>query len=223
MLIAWPHSSTGTAYWTIPTHRGRGKRNSGASRDPDDQDAQFKIAFYEALDDPEVASKLARIISKANRDLVEHISSLRQEVRSLRSSLQERDATIVELRREVKLLHDDLNALEQHGRCHSPCISGISMREEDTIAAVDKLTNKVPEIAPPLSTKDINVSHRLQKPRNDRADEPAPRILHFVSGFDRDRVIREGKSSKDVNTDETTKVYINEDLTTRRAKIFSMA
>ena len=202
--------------------RGRGKRNSGASRDWDDQDAQFKLAFYEALDDPEVASKLARIISKANKDLVEHISTLRQEVRSLRSSLQERDATITELRSEVQLLHDDLDALEQHGRRHSLRISGISMTEEDTTAAVVKLANEVLEIAPPLSTKDISVSHRLRKPRNARADEPAPIIVRFVSRADRDRVIRERKKLKDMNTD-TSKVYINEDLTTRRAKIFSMA
>ena len=166
VLIPWPHSSTGTVYWTIP--RGRGKRKSGASRDRDDQDAQFKLAFYEALDDPEVASKLARIISKANKDLVEHISTLRQEVRSLRSSLQELDATNTELRSEVQLLHDDLDALEQHGRRHSLRISGISMTEEDITAAVVKLANEVLEIAPPLSTKDISVSHRLRKPRNAR-------------------------------------------------------
>ena len=160
----WPHSSTGTTYWAMPTHRGRGKWNSGASRDQDDQDTQFKLAFYKALDDPEVASKLARIISKAKKDLVKHISTLRQEVRSLRSSLQERDTTIAELRSEVQLLHDDLDALEQHGRRHSLCISGIRMREEGTTAAVVKLANEVLEIAPPLSTKDISVSHWLRKP-----------------------------------------------------------
>ena len=66
--------------------------------------------------------------------------NLRQEVSSLRSSLQEWDATIAELRSQVQLLHDDLDVLEQHGRRHSLCISGISMREEDTTAAVVKLT-----------------------------------------------------------------------------------
>ena len=34
---------------------------------------------------------------------------------------------------------------------------------------------------------------------------------------------RERKNLNNMNTDDTTKVYINEDLTTRRAKIFSMA
>ena len=207
----------------MPTRRGRGKRNSDASPDQDDQDAQFKLAFYEALDDPEVASKLARIIIKANKDLVVHISNLRQEVRCLRSSLQERYATITELRSEVQPLHDDLEAMEQHGRRHSLRISGISMTEEDTTAAVVKLANEVLEIAPPLSTKDISVRHRLRKPKNARAGESAPIIVRFVSRADRDRVIRERKKLKDMNTEETTKVYINEDLTTRGAKIFSMA
>ena len=201
----------------------RGKRSSGVSRDQDDQDAQFKLAFYEALDDPEVASKLARIISKANKDLIEHISSLRQEVRTLRSALQERDATIAELKSEVQRLHDDHDALEQHGRRHSLRISGISAREEDTTAAVVKLANEVLEIDPPLDTKDISVSHRLRKPRNARADEPAPIIVRFVSRADRDRVIRERKKLKGYNDAESNKVYINEDLTSRRAKLFSMA
>ena len=97
------------------------------------------------------------------------------------------------------------------------------MTEEDTTAAVVKLANEVLEIAPPLSTKDISVRHRLRKPRNARADEPAPIIVRFVSRADRDRVIRERKKLKDMNTDETTRVYINEDLPTRGAKIFSMA
>ena len=47
--------------------------------------------------------------------------------------------------------------------------------------------------------------------------------MRFVSRADRDWVIRECKNLKDMNTDETSKVYINEDLPTRRAKIFSMA
>ena len=164
----------------------RGKRGSGAARDQDDQDAAFKLAFYEALDDPEVASKLERIITKANKDLVEHISSLRQEVRTLRSDLQERDATIAELRSEVQLLHDDLDALEQHGRRHSLCISGISEREEDTTAAVVHLANEVLAVDPPLLCKDISVSHWLWKPRNARPDEPSPIIVRFVSRADRD-------------------------------------
>ena len=181
------------------------------------------LAFIEALDDPEIAFKLARMISKANKDLVDHISTLPQEVRSLRSSLQERDTTIAESRSEVQLLHDDLDALEQHGKRHSLRISGIRMREEDTTAAVVKLGNEVLEIAQPMSTKDISVCHRLQTPRNARANEPAPIIVRFVSRADKDRVIRERKQLKDMNTDETTKVYINEDFPTRRANIFSMA
>ena len=69
---------------------------------------------------------------------------------------------------------------------------------------------------------DISVNHQLQKQRNARADEPGPIIVYFVSRADRDRVIRERKKLKDMNPYETTKVYINEDLTTRRTRIFSI-
>ena len=164
-----------------------------------------------------------RIITKANKDLVEHISSLQQEVRTLRSDLQERDATIMELRSEVQLLHDDLDALEQHRRRHSLRISGISEQEEDSTAAVVHLANEVLAVDPPLLCKDISVSHWLRKPRNARPDEPSPIIVRFVSRADRDRVIPERKKLKDFNQDKTVKVYVNEDLTSKRAKLFSKA
>ena len=145
------------------------QRGSGAARDQDNQVAAFKLAFYEALDDPEVASKLTRIIFKANKDLVEHISSLWQEVGTLRSDLQKRDATIVELRSEVELLHDDLDALEQHGRRDSLSITGISEREEDTTAAIVHLANEVLIIDPPL------------QPRATKAPEHQTRSLYGSS------------------------------------------
>ena len=135
--------------------------------------------------------------------------------------LQERDATIEQLKCEVQQLRDDQDALEQHGRRHSLRISGISDQEEDTTAAVVSLAKEVLKVLPPLYAKDVSISHRLRKPRSAGANEPCPIIVRFISRFDRDRVIRERKKLKDFNEDRPVNIYINEDLTTRRAKLFA--
>lgn len=190
---------------------------------PEDHDALFKLALCEALDDQQIALKLARIVAQANKDLIDNVNSLRAEVRTLRSSLQERDATIEELRGEIQQLRDDNDALEQHGRRHSLRISGISDDQEDTTAAVVNLANQVLELRPPLSAKDISVSHRLRKPRGARPNDPAPIIVRFVSRADRDRVIRMRKKLREMDGNhDTASIYINEDLTKQRAKLFSL-
>ena len=73
----------------------------------------------------------------------------------------------------------------------------------------------------PLQAEDISVSHRLRKPRNAGEDEPSPIIIRFVRRHDRDRVIKERKKLKLYNETRSIKTYINEDLTTRRAKLFA--
>ena len=67
----------------------------------------------------------------------------------------------------------------------------------------------------------ISISHRLRKPRNARPHEPAPIIVRFLRRTDRNRVISERKQLKDYNQDRDFKIYVNEDLTTRRAKLFA--
>ena len=116
--------------------------------------------------------------------------SLRDDVRSLRATLADRDATIAALQSEVQVLQDDYDALEQYGRRNGLRISGIPEQDnEDTTTAIVNLANDVLKVEPPLQRDDINISHRLRKPR--RPHEPAPVIVRFLRRTDRNRVISE--------------------------------
>ena len=75
----------------------------------------------------------------------------------------------------------------------------------------------------PIAPQDINNSHRLPKPRNAPADQPHPIIIRFTRKADRDRVLKERKELKKFNEDKLVKIYINEDLTTTRARLFAAA
>ena len=206
------------------THPGPKDGEVSEAADDQERDAQFKLAFLESLDDPQIATKLGRIVTEANKHLVDLISSLREEVTSLKTALCDRDATIAQLRGEVQRLEDAHDAKEQHGRRHCLRVSGISDAEEDTTAAVVSLANTVlkvhppppphptppppppphpppphPPTPPPLpQAEDISVSHRLRKPRNAGEDEPSPIIIRFVRRHDWDRVIKERKKTKTV-------------------------
>ena len=139
----------------------------------------------EALDDQQVADKFVQIIRAGNQDLLDSLSSLRAEVKSLRAELADRDATIVNLRGEIQRLKEDHDALEQYGRRNNLRVSGIPEpnlqqgETEDTTSAVVQLANEVLKLDPPLQNSDIEVSHRLKKSRHARSEEPRSIIVRF--------------------------------------------
>lgn len=191
------------------------------SHDQDDEVTLAKLSLLEELDDEDVVAKLTRIIKAATREVVENLDSLRGEVRTLKAALQDRDATIKDLKSEVRDLREANDALEQYGRRHSLRISGIDESKEDTTAAVVELANDVLELDPPLDPKDIDVSHRLAKPRNAKPEEPRPVIVRFMTRTDRYRILADRRKLKNFNENRPIKIYINEDLTRARARLFS--
>ena len=114
--------------------KARSRNQSGY--DEDEQDAQFKLSFEEALDDPQIAAQMAGIIRTANKEILDSISSLRQEVKQLKAAVAERDATITELQGEVAKLHLQNDALEQYGRRSSLRFSGVSEEFENSTDGV---------------------------------------------------------------------------------------
>ena len=126
--------------------------------------------------------------------------------------------------KELRLAND---ALEKYGRRNNLRISGIpesaldESENEDTTAAVFDMANIVLQLDPPLQPSDIEVSHRLKKPRNAKPTEPRPIIVRFRSKAEQYRVISNRKKLRPINDTKDIKVYINEDLTTARAKLFS--
>ena len=118
--------------------------------------------------------------------------------------------------------------LSEYGRRNNLRISGIPElsalaegENEDTTAAVVNLANTVLQLDPPLHPSDIEVSHRLRKPRNAKPSEPRPIIVRFRSKAERYRVISNRKNLKPYNESKDVNVLINEDLTSARAKLFS--
>ena len=115
--------------------QGRKTRNqlgSTSENDPnqDQESASFKLAFFESLDDPQVATKLTQLLTTANKNIVDIISGLQAEIRTLKDKVAERDATIEELQGEVRQLRLQNDALEQYGRRSSLRINGISEDQE---------------------------------------------------------------------------------------------
>ena len=116
-LISWNQVRVPTP--EVMSGRGKGKgqgKGSVSQGDPEEQDATFKLSFLESLDDPQVEAKLIRLLSAATKNLDENISALREEVRTLRDAVAQKDAAIEELRGEVRHLRLQNDALEQYGR-----------------------------------------------------------------------------------------------------------
>ena len=192
--------------------KARSRNQSGY--DEDEQDALFKLSFEEALDDPQIAAKMAGIMRTANKEILDSISSLRQEVKQLKAA--------AELQGEVAKLHLQNDALEQYGRRSSLRFSGVSEEFENSTDGVLEVANNIMELDPPLHREDISISHRLPKPRGAPAREPRSIIVRFISKEERNRVISNRKELKKHNQENDARIYINEDLTAFRSKLFSM-
>ena len=187
-----------------------------------DEEISFKLNYLQCLDDDEVVEKLGRIIRNGNKELLESVTALTAQVKSFKDQLAQRDARIDKLEAQVTELSAANDALEQYGRRSSIRISGISETWEDrTTEAVVELANTVLKVDPPLREADIDVSHRLAEPRNAPADQPRPIIVRFMTRTDIFRVISRRGSLKAHNADKDSKIYINEDLTARRAHLFA--
>ena len=141
--------------------------------------------------------------------------------------LNDQDAAIASLQAEVKVLRQDNDALEQYGRRNNLRISSIPQvnlqpeQTEDTTGAIVDLANNILKLDPQLTPNDIEVSHQLRKPSSARNDEPCAIIVRFRLKAERYRVISNQKNLKQYNEGKNTKVNINEDLMSTRAKLFS--
>ena len=188
-----------------------------------EREEQFKLSFVDALKDPEVGETLSKVIQRANQELIASVAALRSEVQGLRDAAKQKDATIAQLQREVRDLHDQYDALEQYGRRGSLRISGIPESQVDTDAAVVELANTELGLEPPLQMADIDISHRLPQRRGAPPDEPRTVIVRFMTRKDRNRVIAARRKLHQGNQAREYKCYINEDLTTYRSKLFITA
>ena len=222
------------------TKKSPDKKTHGASAsgsDSESEESSFVSEFENALQNAHIKGLLQSMMQDA---VGTSLDSLRNEVASLKDQISSRDEEIKRLRGEVDSLRADNDALEQYGRRGSLRISGIDEKHgENVTPAIVQIANDMLNLNPPLQECDIDVSHRLAKPKSAKAEEPRPVIVRFMTRKDRRRVIagRSQLKSHNENADKsnvkffngergavyTPKIYINEDLTTRRAILFSIA
>ena len=102
-----------------------------------ERDALFKLNFLESLDDPQVSTKLQKIMKLANKNLLETLGH----VVILKQQLSDCNTTIASMKQEIQELRDQND--EQYGRRKCLRINDISDTEEVTTTTVIKLANKV--------------------------------------------------------------------------------
>lgn len=194
----------------------RGKKNlkSGDANTECPCGENFALNFLEALDDAAVADKLKKILSPDYDQLADVVAAkLSVRLKKLEDELEKKDEMIISLKKRLEDVENKLDDTEQYSRRTSVRISGIP--EEATEDVADKVT-KVFEV---MKVKPvINRVHRVG-PRIPHSKEPRPIICQFTTYPDK-RAVMQGK--KDIGR-TYPKVFINEDLTRHRARIFFIA
>ena len=194
---------------------------SAGKRGKADEEA-FKLTLIEALKDKAVSQALSAAIL-THMDAIADMVSLRIDARlkSLTETIKERDNRITALESTVHDLQVKLDDQEQYSRRESLRVDGIAEREnESTDQLILELCNQQLNVEPPLQLQDIARSHRT----GDRANIGKRAILvKFNSYRIRNQVIRARRQLKTVNdsrrTDGQAPIYMNEDLTRRRAHL----
>ena len=123
------------------------------------------------------------------------------------------------------LLRYEQDRLEQYSRRETIRITGIESNGEETNEQLtEKVIKVVKECDPTVSEADISVCHH-SGPFNMRGggrDGKRPVLCRFVARVRKTNVMR-GKKQLKAKQEEFNGVYVNEDLTPLRAKLFRIA
>ena len=180
---------------------------------------QFALFLVEACKQPDIRQMIAEIASPKNEQFSDAVSvEVHRQIAPLKQQLSEKDAELQRLRNIIRDQQIMLDDLEQHERCDSLRILGISENPEhdNTDEAVLKICNEM-KVEPQVEPRDIAVSHRVGK---SAAGRPRQILVKFATRNVRERVFKARTELKNVNKKEETKekhIYVNEDLTRFRA------
>ncbi|KAI8493030.1 hypothetical protein Bbelb_290340 [Branchiostoma belcheri] len=178
--------------------------------------ATIESALVSALKQSDVLAAIVPTIVSAVRESVR--ASIQDELEKFQEQLLQRERDLKALNTKFTSLQDaynnlqvKYNDLEQYSRRNCILVSGIP--EPPVEGGTDNVgmelaTNKL-KCDPPITTQDIDRSHRLGKPRND--GKPRPIIVKFVSYRQKSVVMRAKANARAVLTNEN--LYINDNLT----------
>ena len=169
-------------------------------------DLQAKVKGLEKKN-TDMKKQLESNAVKASKQTETSCSKIKEE---MASNLQEKDEQII-------LLETKLDDLEQYTRKFNLAICGIPEDEnedlEDTIIKLSECLNV------DLRVKDIDIIHRFKKGNM----APKPIIVRLSNYFSKDEMYRSRWKLHNANVSSVfgaEKIYINENLTARRAGLF---
>lgn len=168
---------------------------------------KFQLLIKEALNEEDNLKTMKKI-------MVKHTNELMKEVAHLRNLLMERDQKIDALTKNIEDMEIKYDELEQYSRRNSMRIEGIPETQgEDPYEVVVKLANETLNVDPPLSADDIDRTHRVG-----RREEGKTRPLLVKMATYRKRQVMMSKRTT-LHSRSGPKVFLNDDLTRRRAKL----
>ena len=130
----------------------------------------FKIVMLESLGDDAIVRKLQDIFTPSFNRLTEAVDQLVKTNQLLRQQLQEKDATIAQLQQRCEALENKADDMEQRTRRGSMRIQGLPETGQGQVEdKILSLCNQDLRMDPPLQLEEIEVAHRLPRPRG-RAD-----------------------------------------------------
>ena len=185
-----------------------------------EEQGTLALRLIELLNDDAVLDKLKQVLYP--KELSTQLKGLNaQIVRLQQQQLAVKDEKIKTLEERVNKLEIDTDGVEQYSRRANLQISGLAERDggEDTDELVLKVINDNMGLV--VERDDIERSHRLGR-KTDANGRPRTRpvIVRFTTERLRDDVFHARMKLKNHNTKHRdSPIYINDDLTARRAKL----
>ena len=196
---------------------GPKNKRTASTDDNDDQDA-LAVRIIDLLRDDQILDIFRKALYP--EALSAKIDDLYGVIDRLSKSIEAKDDKIKTLENKVDSMEREIDNLEQYTRRPNLRISGIpdTGEGEDTTEKVLAVINGKLGLAHPLLPQHVERSHRVGR-QVDR-QHPRPVIVRFTSERTRDIVYRAKTALKDFNKQHRdTQIYINDDLTNRRAKM----
>ena len=173
------------------------------------------MTVVEILKDASILKRMKEVIFPSN--LTDAIATLTDKVERLTNELCKKDVMIQKLEQRVEKLEEAADNTEQYSRRPNLRVHGIAEQaDENTDQLIVKSVNDQMQFQPPIQPNQIERSHRLgPKTSADGTKGERAIIVRFRSERVRDEVYRSRFKLKTIQPDK--RVFINEDLTARRA------
>ena len=150
--------------------------------DPAERADEFMRLFLRAIKNEEIARGLREALG-----VQEQLAALHRELTTLRTVVRERETKIDTLQKEVAVLKEQHDDLEQYSRRNSVRLSGLpESPDENVVALVMKVVNEDMAVTPPLAIEEIDRIHRVGKSDGGRH---RPLLIKFATYRSRRRVI----------------------------------